>query len=110
MRVILFLIVWCTVGCSVKIPYDFLQDVLEVKSGEIVDVTENIMDGQAEQIVICTVEDSKAFMQELNELNCYLVLGDPIGIESKQTAIKIIYSDGEYDLITYNGRATCRSI
>ncbi|MBQ4284167.1 MAG: hypothetical protein IJB96_09600 [Lachnospira sp.] len=68
------------------------------------------MDGQAEQIVICTVEDSKAFMQELNELNCYLVLGDPIGIESKQTAIKIIYSDGEYDLITYNGRATCRSI
>ena len=101
--VVLFVLLLC--GCYKQVEYPFLHEQTEISSIEIVMVGEPHEQGPNEQIVFVTIDDIDSFMEKLKNLNCYKHVGDPLGIWPNQMAVKIIYSNGEYELINESGQA-----
>ena len=98
----IFLIIIICISGGCKKEYKFLQDSSQISSIEIVELTDNIIDGQIEQIVICVVGDTKGFMEDFEKIDCRGMFDDPTGVEPGEKAIKIIYNSGEYELIGSN--------
>ena len=92
-------------GCKKEVSYNFIQDQSEIDTIEIIEVGEPDLQGVNEQISICTIEDTTSFMGKFNQMKCYDHYGDPIGVLPDTIAIKILYSNGEYELITPIGQA-----
>ena len=55
--------------------------------------------------VIVVIEDQRAFLDEFVELECQKLFDDPTGVCVGDTAIKIEYKNGDYELISENGQA-----
>ena len=98
--IILFL---CT-GCSSN--YKFLQNTTEIKTIEIVKV-----EYSAEQPITFTtlsiIEDKEAFLQDFSQISCRRKSSSPFGVDSGEIAIKILYNNGEYELITRDAQSQC---
>ena len=70
---------------------------------EIVEVEENTPD--ITQTVVSNIEDIDGFIQDFLNVDCFLIATDPRGISKNCVAIKIIYSNGDYELIHASGQA-----
>ena len=92
-------------GCGKKVSYNFLHNQSEISTIEIIEVGEADEQGVNEKITLCTIDDKDAFLEGFNQLDCYKHIGDPIGVEPTKKAIKIIYINGEYELISSSGIA-----
>ncbi len=92
-------------GCGKKVSYDFLHSQSEISTIEIIEVGEADEQGVNEQITLCTIDDKDAFLEGFNQLDCYKHIGDPIGVKPTKRAIKIVYNNGEYELISAGGIA-----
>ena len=55
-------------------------------------------------MVIREITDKESFIQELQSLTSYQPLGQPIG-SIHGNAIRLIYSDGQIEIITHYGSA-----
>lgn len=100
--IVLFFIIFNLV---VPANYKFLHNSSEIERIEIVEVTGKYIDGQDEQVFICSVEDKEALLKDLKELKCSRILGDTTCIQPGDKVVKIIYKNGEYELIGYYGQA-----
>lgn len=47
----------------------------------------------------------ETFLKDFSQVSCYLHHTDPIGIEDNILVVKIIYKNGEYELIDAGGQA-----
>ena len=54
------------------------------------------------------IENTTAFLLDFERIECDTWWGDPLGISKDCYAIKVIYQSGEYELITWNGKAEYR--
>ena len=104
-RIIWFMIFIFIFNLIVPTKYKFLDSSSEIEKIEIVEVTGNYIGGQDEQIFICSVEEKEALLKDLKELKCSRILGDPTCIQPGDKVVKIIYKNGEYELIGYYGQA-----
>ena len=92
------------VSCRVKTNYDFMHSKDSVVSVEIVLITINEVDG-LQQKVQTIVEEPELFLNEFSQVKCYVWFSDPIGVKNNVLAVKIIYDNGDYELIQWNGQA-----
>lgn len=104
-RIIWFMIFIFIFNLIVPTKYKFLDSSSEIERIEIVEVTGKYIDGQDEQVFICSVEDKEALLKDLNKIKCSMHIGDPACIQPGCKAVKIIYNSGEYELIAYSGQA-----
>ena len=91
-------------GCSIKAAYKFLQSPTEISVIEIVKVSRDESTGEIEQTTISTIDDIEVFLKDFSQVNCYLIYTDPKGIDDSALVIKIVYQDGEYELIDVRGQ------
>lgn len=58
---------------------------------------------------ICTVDNVEKFISDFNQVDCSIWWGDPIGLIPEETdeklIVKLIYSNGDYELIHWSGQA-----
>ena len=94
-------------GCLRK-EYRFLQDTVNISSIQIVEIGKMDIGDEAEQKTICVIEDIKAFLKDFLGVDCLQRFSDPTCIADNATVIKIIYIDGEYELINHHGQSEFR--
>lgn len=95
-------------SCSRQEAYSFMHDPETIVKIEIVHVGEkNYEKMEIEQDVLLTIEDKTSFLKAFADVPCYRVFTDPKSILSDSYAIKIIYDNGEYELIGCSGQAKC---
>lgn len=93
-------------GCSIKAAYKFLQSPTEISVIEIVKVSRDESTGEIEQTTVSTIDDMETFLKDFSQVDCYFYYyANPTGIEDNALVIKIIYQDGEYELIDANGQS-----
>ena len=93
------------ISCEISVDYKFLHDPSEISTIEIVDVLIGESSEGLKQETVCVIHDIDMFMDDFSQVDCYYIYTDPTGIEKDTTAIKIIYSNGEYELIAASGQA-----
>ena len=102
-----FAIMFMGVGCEKKAEYEFLQDVSEINTIEIVKIG---VSKEGEEIIpmtsISIVNDKENFLREFLQINCYCNPGDPQGVVENAKVIKVIYNNGEFELIDVGGQST----
>ena len=95
-------------GCGKQQEYSLLNDVTEISEVQIVWVGERAGgESRPPQTTLCVVEDTDAFIRELLSINVK-PLYPPDSVASNEKAIKIIYNNGEYELIHYAGQSKYR--
>lgn len=109
-RYIVFLLVLiCSIFTSCRHPevYQLLHEEDQISSISIVaitfDETRKVVQTEVENI-----EDMEAFLRDFREVDCFTYYGDPIGAatEGEDTiVIKILYENGAYELINWDGQA-----
>ena len=92
-------------SCKAKIKYSFLNPITNICAIKIVEVGADDSQGINEQTEIMVIEDIKAFIDDFTQLSCFKVYTDPLGVAPFEIAIKIIYSNDDYELISSNGQA-----
>ena len=95
-------------GCSNQKAYELLNDASLISEIQIVWVGER-SEGEyvPSQTVLSVVEDTDAFIRELLSIDVK-PLYPPDCVASNKKAIKIIYNNGEYELIHYAGQSKCQ--
>ena len=58
--------------------------------------------------LVYEVEDTSAFITELNNIECHINGGDPVSMEPDSIAIKITYKNGDRDLLTHDAQRLYR--
>lgn len=88
-------------GCIRKKKYEFLQDTANICSIQIVEIGKRDDNGEIKQTTICIIENIEAFLKDFSEVDCSSVFRDPAPLSGNETVIKILYTDGNYELIAY---------
>ena len=108
-KIVVFINIMCSlflfVGCRVSRNFPFLYDLSEVECIEIVEVNGEGYGLEPPMRVMKAIPDKQAFLEDFLKLDCYTVYGDPQGLLSGDTAIKIEYQNGSYQLIAESGTA-----
>ena len=91
--------------CLCRTRYEYLHTTDEIETIEIVVVTFGD-DSPPYYDVLYTVEDIDGFIEDFGEIKCYEQVTHPLGIDDGDTVIKITYENGDYELVTWDGRAT----
>lgn len=94
-------------ACRTPEKYDFLHPESEIAAVHIVEI-QCAADGTESVTQLCEIEDSASFLAAFRAVDCYVYWGDPIGpYEKGETAVvvKVIYNNGDYELIAWNGQA-----
>lgn len=96
-------------GCGKQQEYSLLNDVTEISEVQIVWVGER-SEGEyvPSQTVLSVVENTDSFVDELLSVDSEL-LYPPASIPLDAKAVKIIYNNGDYELLTYCGQAYYRA-
>lgn len=101
-----FTIMFLCGGCEKKAEYEFLHDLSEISTIEIVKIGEAI---EGEEIIpmtsTCVVTNKDDFLIEFLEMSCYSAWGDPQSVREEATVIKIIYNNEEFELIDVGGQS-----
>ena len=108
---LLFAVMLFITACRHKNTYDFLNSTDDIVSVSIVNLSfdENRALVETE---VKEVADINRFLNEFCNLDCYTYFGDPIAATpegTEDTVIKIIYDNGEYELINWKGQSKCTS-
>ena len=96
-------------GCVFTQTTDFYYNPQEISSVEIV-VFGDPIPGELglEESLISRVAEIPAFLEKMNAIERRTNWGEPITIKPGDIAIKIIYLNGEYDLVTWDAQVKCR--
>ena len=96
-------------GCSNQKEYELLNDASLISEIQIVWVGER-SEGEyvPSQTVLSVVENTDSFVDELLSVDSEL-LYPPASIPFDAKAVKIIYNNGDYELLTYCGQAYYRA-
>lgn len=108
---LLVVIMLCTASCRHKSTYDFVNPTDDIVAVAIVDLSFDLDDFLVETEVK-QVDDIDGFLKAFCALDCYTWFGDPIPVTQEgveDTAIKITYANGEYELINWNGQSEYRT-
>lgn len=81
-----------------------MYDISQINKIQIVEVGYQIVAGELEQKIVGEVTDNTAFLDSFSQLECFLNTGDPRGIGGRQKVIKIVYCNGDYELIGKEGQ------
>lgn len=95
-----------------KTDYEFLQDVSEIQSIEIVilrDVED--VDGTITPIfdLVQTVQDIESFLKDFSDVDCYNRISDPSCADQGTRIIKITYNNGDYEFIGASGQSNYKN-
>ena len=97
----------CLNACRVRETYSLLHSTDEISSVYIAYVQFDDKD-QVVQTERSKINDVDAFIDDFKKVACYTYFGDPVGpVDKAEVAdvIKIVYDNGDYELIAYNGQA-----
>ncbi len=105
--ILLFVSLLVLSACDVQVPYGFIQEEASILEIQIVNIS--IMEDNV-FTVDCLRSDVPIdlFMDDFLKLNCYQWFGDPTAVINEgetDIAVKIIYQNGEYEIINHNGQA-----
>lgn len=94
-------------SCRHQEAYSFLNSIEEILNVSIVSISfdEN---GVMTQTEIEKIVNTDAFLDDFSNIGCYTYYGDPAGVTPEgisDTVIKILYTNGEYELINWSGQA-----
>lgn len=108
-KILILLIVTLTFLCACrrKEAYIFMNETDAISYAAIVMIGFDSK-GELQQTEISRMNDINLFMEDFKAVNCYTYYGDPLGITEEQTGtkvVKVVYSNGEYELINWNGQA-----
>ncbi len=95
------------VSCHTRSEFDYLHPTDEIAAVYIVNL-QLLDDGELLQTERASITDVDFFISEFSQLECYVYYGDPVAPVSSEKmvdAIKILYSNGDYELIAYNGKS-----
>ena len=99
---VLLIITLCCCSCKFIGDQKYFCDVDNVISVEIIQLDGFPRKGAYDffdYTLICKIEDYSAFIERLNNLKHRKWGGEPLSYEVGDIAIKIVYNDGNYDLI-----------
>ena len=97
-------------GCKAKDGYPYMNNTDEIKSIEIVLVNKNKdVYGHDLQTTLVVIEEKTQFIQDLSAIEFRHVFGYAYGVADGETAVKLIYSNNDYELITAVGIARYRA-
>jgi len=77
--------------------YVFLHDINEIQSVEIVSKNDwnNVR-------TLKTLREKEDFLRDFLNMRCYEAKGKPVHVRANTPIIKILYNNGEYELIDYH--------
>lgn len=107
--IIFLLILFCAVlgSCKHRETYRFLNSENQISDISIVSITFDTI-GDVIQTEVQRIEDKDAFLDNFRRIHCYTYYGDPTGVTEEgveATVIKVLYKNGEYELINWSGQA-----
>ena len=104
---LLFAVMLFITACRHKNTYDFLNSTDDIVSVSIVNLSfdENraLVETEVKQVA-----DINGFLNQFSSLDCYTYFGDPVAATpegTEETVIKILYDNGEYELINWRGQS-----
>lgn len=105
--VLIFTVLLSLYACRRKVSYKYMYDEDDIVEVHIVSF-HNTDDGDFYTEHVKTIENLDAFMEDFNSVDCFVWWGDPTGIDSRfdgENIVKLIYSNGDYELINWFGQA-----
>jgi hypothetical protein len=97
----LFLCVVCCSGCG-EIEYEFLHSTDDIVTIEIVQKSAYQKGEKEPQYTeICKIEEKDVFLADFKMLTCYRTADPPKVVPDDAIVIRIVYSNGDYELIHY---------
>lgn len=90
-----------------RVTYRLLNEEEQICSISIVSIRFDEV-GNMNQTEIQKIEDTDAFLDDFRKVDCYINFGDPTGVTEERAGaivIKVLYENGEYELINWNGQA-----
>ena len=117
--IIVLLLVLCLLLSSCKVitgvgllnhhkEYKFLNPQSDISKVALVEVTFN-GEWELERTTVKEIKDIDEFLSEIRKLPCSTCWNDPIGVipekQAAETVIEVVYKNGEYELINWNGQS-----
>lgn len=100
LKVFVLLSTCICVACVHNVEYTYMNDESTIDSIQIVDLVdfkeENYEFVQEE---ICEIENIDEFIEEFSEIDCHVHYGDPVQLEAGVIVVKVVYENGDYELI-----------
>ena len=93
-----------TCGCGCTEAFKYLHSADSIQKIEIVELTQKTENG-FEQKKMCIIDNVDAFIDDFETVDCYRHFMDPLGVDEGDIAIKLIYNNGDYELVTNDGKA-----
>ena len=97
--VIITIILFLCTGCRTK--FRFQHNTSEIETIEIIQI-ESIIPPSFE--ILSIVDSKEGFLKEFSLIDCYTKT-PPSGINIGEIAIRIMYNNGDYDLIAKSGQS-----
>ncbi len=97
-----------TVTSCISKTFDMLQTKDGISEISLIELTFS-NESELIQTELQSVENIDDFLTDFNKIECAQWFGDPCGVTEKGKdafVIKILYENGEYELINWNGQAT----
>ena len=104
---VVLLLLFSLSSCSIDVGYEYMQDPQNITEIYIA----SLQFDEDYAIYITDekkIEDIDAFLKDFDDLACYEYYGGPRGFEKENTndrIIKLVYSNGDYELIGWHGMA-----
>jgi len=95
------------VSCHVKDTYEFCHSVEEITEISIIEIRFD-EDNELVEDTVKQIDDNSVFLEKFKQIECYIWFGEPIApMEETDVAkvIKILYANGDYELINWNGQS-----
>ena len=103
---IVFSLLTALASCSYQTDYTYLHDKSEISSIEIVNAYYDSENDEGVQVTLVVIANISKFIEEFEKLNCHITVpGGPVGVVEEGIAIKIIYENGDYEVLRYMGRS-----
>ena len=94
-------------GCRAN--YRYLHETSQITEIQIVEITDFVTGDEGLTIpefrTICTIGDTDALLDDLSDVKCYSYINDPSGVGIGSVGLKLLYDNGDYDLLSASGTA-----
>lgn len=108
--IILAMLILACQGCGFLGDQKYVCEIENVETIQIVRLgrfNEEIRD--YEYKIISEVKDKEEFIKRLNAIKCNKYWGDPTILDEGSTVIKIVYKNGDFDLLHYRAQEFTQS-
>ncbi len=110
--ILVLLLIICMVPRTTKSTFTFKGDIKDISSIKIVKVG-TILDDSVNSYTLMEIADINGFLEDFSNVECkklYYGIATPSGIEgSLEQAIKVTYSNGNYEIIDHSNQLWCTS-